>query len=320
VASSPDGRLLAAGNIDLRTRLFQVATGREVLSLARHERTVAAVAFGPGGRLLATADGGPRSRYWKERPGPQTIRFWDVGTGEELARLSGHGSDVTSLAFTPDGKQIAAGLYNGTALVWETPAAAQQLAATVVRKLGPKETASLWADLAGDDARVAHEAVRILAASPEQSVPFLADALKPAVKRDAAKVRRWIADLGDEEFAVREAASRELALWGENMEPELVAALADKSSPEAIRRIEVLLTALRNSPPSGEAAGAARCVGSGTRRNARGREAPGQTRKGRCRRSPDPRGEGRPRANGEQEVNAACGRAVANFVGGRQCQ
>src|SRR6478735_5612153 len=68
---------------------------------------------------------------------------------------------------------------------------------------------------------------------PEQSVPFLADALKPAVKLDAAKARRWIADLGDEEFAVREAASRELALWGENMEPELVAALADKSSPEA---------------------------------------------------------------------------------------
>jgi WD40 repeat protein len=141
-AFSPDSRLVATGSLDLKARLWEVATGREILTLAGHERSVAAVAFAPGGRVLATADGGPVSSYWNGC-GPQTIRFWDVGSGKELARLTGHASDVTSLAFTPDGKRFVTGLNNGTALIWETPTVAKPLA-TVGRKLGPKELAALW--------------------------------------------------------------------------------------------------------------------------------------------------------------------------------
>ncbi|QJX00492.1 sigma-70 family RNA polymerase sigma factor [Frigoriglobus tundricola] len=247
VAFSADSRVLAAGNVDRSVRLFEVLTGRELMTLTGHGRSVAAVAFAPGGRVLATADGGPISRYWDGLP-PQTIRFWDVATGKELARLGGHGSDVTSLAFSPDGKQLVAGLPNGTALVWETPAASQP-AVVPGRKLGPRELAALWGDLAGDEAAVAHEAVRILAASPEQSVPFLAGVLHPAPKRDAATVRQRIADLGSETFAVREAATKELAGWGDDIERELERALKDQPDPEVARRVQTLLDALRNSPP-----------------------------------------------------------------------
>jgi hypothetical protein len=74
--------------------------------------------------------------------------------------------------------------------------------------------------------------------------------LRPAEKIDAANVRQRIADLGNEEFAVREAASRELAGWGEDVEPELRKALVGQSSPEVVGRIERLLAAMRNSPPS----------------------------------------------------------------------
>ncbi|AWM38225.1 ECF RNA polymerase sigma factor SigE [Gemmata obscuriglobus] len=256
VAFSPDGRLLATGGIDRehvvgggthhRPRIWEVSTGREVLQLAGHERTVTALAFAPGGRVLATADGDDNLPSLP--PGPQTIRFWDVGSGKELARLGGHHSNVTSLAFSKDGTQLVAGMSNGTALVWEAPAAIKPVPSKPGRKLGPKELAALWNDLSGSDARVAHEAVRILAGSPEQSVPFLADALKPAGKLDAAQVRKWIADLKDDTFAVREAASRELAARGEDVEPDLEKALADVS-PEAVRRVQALLTALRNSPP-----------------------------------------------------------------------
>jgi WD40 repeat protein len=245
-AFSPDGRVLAAGGDDPQPCLFEAETGKEVLRLGRHERWVSAVAFAPGGRVLATADGG-----WYGPPGrgegPLTVRFWDVATGRELSRLGGHASAVTSLAFNPDGTCLVAGLSNGTALVWAVPPEARP--ADRGAKLARKELEALWADLAGNDARKAYAAVWMLAASPDQSVPFLADALRPAGKPDAAKVRQRIADLGDDDFAVREKASRELALWGEDVEPELRAALAGQPSPEAVRRIERLLAALIVSPP-----------------------------------------------------------------------
>jgi WD40 repeat protein len=257
LAFSPDGRMLATGGIDRenvvtnagvhrRVQLWEVSTGRKIMTLSGHERTVTATAFAPGGHILVTADGG--DNFSSPRPGPQTIRFWDVVTGNELARFGGHGSDVTSLAFSPDGKELVVGLHNGTALVWKTPAAVKR-PVKIGRKLGPRELAALWGDLAGGDAAVAHEAIRILAASPEQSVPFLAGVLRPAEKIDVTKSRQRIADLGSDEFAVRESASKELAEWGEDVEWELVQALKDKPTPEAARRLQELLTALRNAPP-----------------------------------------------------------------------
>jgi hypothetical protein len=247
VAFTPDSRLLVAGNVDRTVHVLELASGREIMTLNGHGRSVAAVAVAPGGRLLATADGHPISRYWEGMP-PQTVRFWDVASGKELARLDGFGCDVTALAFHPDGKRLVGGLRNGTALVWETPAAARPPTAPA-RKLGPKELAALWGDLAGDDAAVAHDAVRILAASPEHSVPYLAGVLRPAGRLDTTAVRRRIADLGSEEFAVREAAAKELAAWGEGVEFELERALKDNTDAEVARRIPKLLTALRNAPP-----------------------------------------------------------------------
>ncbi|HJZ56606.1 MAG TPA: sigma-70 family RNA polymerase sigma factor [Gemmataceae bacterium] len=249
LAFSPDGRVLASGGFDReavaaggihhRPRLWEVATGREIMNLTGHERTVTAVAFAPGGRVLATADGDGA---------PHTIRFWDVVTGQELARLAGHASNVTSLAFSPDGRRVVAGLNNGTVLVWDTPAGAK-LSAMGARKLGPRELAALWADLAGDDARAAYDAVHILAASPGQSVLLLRESLRPAAKIDVKAVRQKIADLENQDFAVREAASRDLAALGEDIEPELRRALAGEPSAEVARRIERLLSAALDTPP-----------------------------------------------------------------------
>jgi hypothetical protein len=55
--------------------------------------------------------------------------------------------------------------------------------------------------------------------------------------------------LGDDEFAVREAASRDLAEGGEDVESALLKARAGQPSPEVARRIEALLAALGNAPP-----------------------------------------------------------------------
>ncbi|HEX4610177.1 MAG TPA: sigma-70 family RNA polymerase sigma factor [Urbifossiella sp.] len=167
-AFSPDGRLLATGGIDRKARLWETATGREMLALEGHERSVTGVGFTPDGRVLVSVDGGPESVYWKGY-GPQSVRFWDVATGRELARLGGHAVNATSLAITPDGTRVLTGLDDGSTLIWAVPPAA----APPRPAHDPRGPADLWADLASDDAPTAYAAVRGLAADPDRAVPFL---------------------------------------------------------------------------------------------------------------------------------------------------
>src|SRR5439155_20172219 len=48
----------------------------------------------------------------------RTVSVWDLPSGKERFRLSGHGGDVTCLSFAPDGKTLASGAADGTVRVW----------------------------------------------------------------------------------------------------------------------------------------------------------------------------------------------------------
>jgi WD40 repeat protein len=51
--------------------------------------------------------------------GEETLRVWDLGTGECLRTLEGHGKKVTSVSVTPDGRCAVSGSFDCTLRVWD---------------------------------------------------------------------------------------------------------------------------------------------------------------------------------------------------------
>jgi WD40 repeat protein len=110
VAFSPDGRRVASGRsvgVGTGTRtawpaevkVWDVQTGREVVTYRQNVGAIRSVAFSPDGKRLASAAG-----TWWPGGGIAEIKVWDAETGQELHTLPSGG---TSVAFSPDGRRIA---------------------------------------------------------------------------------------------------------------------------------------------------------------------------------------------------------------------
>ncbi len=106
MAFSPDGDLLAAG-IDWSFTLYQLRTGKVIRTIRQHKGQVAAIAFSPDRRTLATGS-------WDE-----TVRLWDLESGLEKACLNWKIGKITTLAYSPDGTRLAAGSLSGSILIWD---------------------------------------------------------------------------------------------------------------------------------------------------------------------------------------------------------
>ncbi len=68
VTFSPDGTRLASGSNDHTVKLWDTATGQEVLTLKGHESPVIRLAFSPDGRRLASASSDRTVKVWDARP------------------------------------------------------------------------------------------------------------------------------------------------------------------------------------------------------------------------------------------------------------
>jgi len=105
VAYSPDGQILAVAS-SLGVWLYYVARpdyGRLLL----HRSSVNSVSWSPNGSQVASGSS------------DNTVRIWDVGSGETLATLPGYMSSVRSVSWSPDGSKLASGAVDGTVRIWD---------------------------------------------------------------------------------------------------------------------------------------------------------------------------------------------------------
>jgi WD40 repeat protein len=122
VAFSPNGTLVAAGGYKTVT-LFDATTGKMLTRVGGHSGAVTSVAFSPDGKRLAAAGGLPG------RSGE--VRLWDISSLNSKyllplktpTVLAGPSDVVYSVAFSPDGKRLAAASYDHDVTVWTLPPA-----------------------------------------------------------------------------------------------------------------------------------------------------------------------------------------------------
>jgi hypothetical protein len=149
VSFRPDGQRVVSCSLDQTVRVWDAATGQELLTLKGDIGRAESVCFSPDGRWLASgcpdhavhildaATGrelltlkghtgrvscvrfSPDGRRLASAGWDDTVRIWDAATGQELLILKGHTEAIHWLSFSWDGRQLASAGIDGTVHIWE---------------------------------------------------------------------------------------------------------------------------------------------------------------------------------------------------------
>jgi WD40 repeat protein len=109
VAFSPDGKWLATGGGDSAVRLWDVETGRPAKAFrGGHRMNISSVAFSPDGKYLASTS--PLSDRPVSGARNAGLCLWDVTSGQLVRAWEDPKLAAYAVAFSPDGKKIAASI------------------------------------------------------------------------------------------------------------------------------------------------------------------------------------------------------------------
>jgi WD40 repeat protein/serine/threonine protein kinase len=107
VAYCPDGRRLAASNLQGDVMVWDVALDQRTPTIAATAGQTYALACSPDGRHVAT--GGS----------DDLIKIWDLDSPGAVLTLRGHSQTVNVVAYSPDGRQLASLDFGKTLRLWD---------------------------------------------------------------------------------------------------------------------------------------------------------------------------------------------------------
>ena len=115
VVFSQDNRMIAAGFLDEKIKLWELKTEKEIVNIENLDNKALLqtmiltikTAFSPDGKMFASSGN------------DNLIKLWNVETGQLINLFKGHNSYVESLQFSSDGKKLLSGSDNdNTIILW----------------------------------------------------------------------------------------------------------------------------------------------------------------------------------------------------------
>ncbi len=151
IAISPDGKLIASGDLASYVRVWDATTGEQKFSYKNSRGQIHAVDFSQDSTLVAANSAGvfdlktgekvalkgqlatdslPRPHFLPDgkhiacEHWDDSVRICDLSTGQERLILKGHTGPIKALAVSPDGKWLASASQDHTVKVWDVSSVA----------------------------------------------------------------------------------------------------------------------------------------------------------------------------------------------------